>query len=310
MKALVTGGAGFIGSHIVDLLVAEGHQVAVIDNMSSGKEENVNSAATLYKMDIGAPEVRGVFEKERPEIVFHEAAQISVSYSVRNPIEDATTNIISPLKLLQNCVEFGVGKVVFASSGGTVYGETPGAPATEMTTLSPISPYGITKMGLEFYLKFFYAEHVLKYTILRYFNFYGPRQDPHGEAGVVAIFARAMLEGRTPTINGDGGCQRDYVYAKDVARANILSIDQGHNREFNIGTQLATDVNDIYKYLAQAVGYTTPANYGPPRAGDLRRSVLDISRARAELNWAPQYDFKKGMAETVEFFKGQAAKQA
>lgn len=306
MKAIVTGGAGFIGSHIVDRLIAEGHEVAVIDDLSSGRESNVNPAATLYKMNICDAAVKDVFADEKPEIVFHEAAQISVSYSCRQPIEDATTNIIGAVGILENCVANGVGKVVFASSGGTVYGETPGAPADENTPCNPISPYGITKMAFEFYLRFFHSEHGLKYTILRYGNVYGPRQDPHGEAGVVAIFARAMLEGKTPTIFGDGTCIRDYVYCKDVAAANVAAISKADNMAVNIGTSIPTDVNQIYTYLAEAVGFASPANYGPPRAGDLKRSLLDISLAADVLDWKPTYDFTSAMAETVDFFRNQA----
>lgn len=307
MKTLVTGGAGFIGSHMVDLLISEGFGVAVIDDLSSGRIENLNPKAVFYKMDIADAGVRGIFEKERPEILFHFAAQISVADSVRNPVHDAKVNLIGSLNLLRFCVEFGARKFVFSSSGGTVYGEVPGAPAKEDSVLNPASPYGISKMAMEYYLKFFLNEHGLKYTSLRYGNVYGPRQDPHGEAGVVAIFAGAMLAGGTPTINGDGSCARDYVYVEDVARANLAAVGRGDNAAYNVGAGVETDVNGIYRAVAEAAGFDKPANHGPHRAGDLQRSVLDISLAGKELGWAPRCDLKAGIATTVEFFRKKIA---
>jgi UDP-glucose 4-epimerase len=308
MKAIVTGGAGFIGSNLADALINLGWSVSVIDDLSSGKLENLNPAATLYKKDIVDPSVREAFEKARPDVVFHLAAQISVADSVRNPLKDARVNLEGSLNLLQSCVEFGVGKFIFSSSGGTIYGETPGEPATEEFPLRPFAPYGISKMALESYLNFFSIEHGLKFTALRYGNVYGPRQDPHGEAGVVAIFARAMLEGRTPTINGDGSCARDYVYVGDVVRANIAAIDKGHNGAFNIGTGKATDVNEVYAQLSAATGFTTPAIRGPFRAGDLKRSVLNNSLAATALGWSPLFSLEEGMKLTVDFFSAQTAK--
>ncbi len=308
MKALVTGGAGFIGSHMTDLLIDEGWDVAVIDDLSSGKTANVNAKASFYEMDITADGVKDVFEKEKPKVVFHFAAQISVADSVRNPIKDARTNIIGAVNLLEACAATGAEKFVFSSSGGTVYGEVPGAPATEDTVFAPFAPYGITKMALEYYLKFYLVQYGLKYTALRYSNVFGPRQDPHGEAGVVAIFARAMLEGKTPTINGDGSCTRDYVYVKDVAKANFACVDKGHNEAYNVGTGVTTDVNQIYAAIAEAIGFKSPANNGPARAGDLKRSVLDISKAKRELGWEPEFTLKTGIAPTVDFFREQVAK--
>jgi len=303
MRAIVTGGAGFIGSHMADLLLSEGWEVVVIDDLSSGKRSNVNPKATFYQTDIASPEIRGIFEKERPSVVFHFAAQISVAVSVREPLKDAQTNIIGAVNLLESCVACGTEKFVFSSSGGTVYGEVPGAPATEDTAFSPFSPYGINKMALEYYLNFYNKQHGLKFTSLRYGNVYGPRQDPHGEAGVVAIFTRAMLEGKTPTINGDGGCQRDYVFVGDVVRANFACIDKGHNTAFNVGTGIATDVNRIYESIRKAVGFPNAANYGPHRAGDLLRSVLDISKAKRELGWTPEQSLDSGIVLTVEYFR-------
>jgi UDP-glucose 4-epimerase len=309
MKAIVTGGAGFIGSNMVDLLIGEGWEVAAIDDLSSGKKKNVHTKAVFYEMDIAAPEVRGVFEKEKPNYVFHFAAQISVADSVRNPIRDARVNVIGSLNLLEACVACGTEKFVFSSSGGTVYGEVPGAPATEETEFAPFAPYGITKMALEYYLNFYLKQHGLKYTALRYGNVFGPRQDPHGEAGVVAIFARAMLEGNTPTINGDGSCERDYVYVEDVVRANFACVGRGDNTAYNVGTGVTTDVNQIYSAIAEAVGNNAPAKKAPHRAGDLQRSVLGIAKAKRELGWEPKYTLKTGVVPTVEYFRSEIARE-
>ncbi len=303
MKAIVTGGAGFIGSHMVDLLLEEGWDVAVIDDLSSGRRTNVNPKAGFHQADIASHEITAIFGKERPAVVFHFAAQISVAVSVRDPLKDARTNIIGAVNLLESCVACGAEKFVFSSSGGTVYGEVPGAPAKEDTPFSPFSPYGINKMAIEYYLNFYDKQHGLKYTSLRYGNVYGPRQDPHGEAGVIAIFTRAMLEGKTPTINGDGSCQRDYVFVGDVVRANLACVDNGHNTAFNIGTGVATDVNQIYESIRKAAGFPNPANRGPHRAGDLQRSVLDINKAKRELDWAPRQSLDSGIVLTVDYFR-------
>ena len=305
MKALVTGGAGFIGSHIADMLLEKGCSVAVIDDLSTGNRSNLNSRATFYEKDIEAAGVGEIFAEEKPDVVFHTAAQISVSRSVREPVEDARINIIGSIKLLEHCVSAGVKKIVFSSSGGTVYGEVPGEPAAEDAPFNPFSPYGIGKMCFEFYLAFFHNQHGLNYTVLRYGNVYGPRQDPHGEAGVVAIFTRAMLEGRTPTINGDGKYYRDYVFVEDVARANLACIEKGDGRVFNVGTGTLTDVVQIFGHLKKATGFDKPADFGPHRPGDLRRSLLNIERAEKELGWTPQVPMDEGMRKTVEFFRAR-----
>jgi len=303
MKALVTGGAGFIGSHIVDLLADAGWDVSVVDDLSTGRKENINPAATFYELDIDSPRMDEIFAREKPAVVFHTAAQISVARSVREPVEDARINISAPIKLLEHCVRHNTGKVVFSSSGGTVYGEVPGDPATEETPFNPLSPYGISKMCFEYYLNFFSAQHGLRYTILRYGNVYGPRQDPHGEAGVVAIFAQAMLDGRTPRINGDGMYYRDYVFVEDVARANISCADRGDGTAFNIGTGKAMNVVDVFEALRPHTGFEGEPEFGPARPGDLRRSILDISKARTELGWEPRTDADEGMRRTAEFFR-------
>jgi UDP-glucose 4-epimerase len=303
MKVLITGGAGFIGSHIADAYLAAGWDVLVADNLGSGKIENLDPAAQFTKIDICSPEFAEYIEDRRPDVVVHAAAQISVSFSVREPAFDARQNIIGPLDMCMACVRAGVKKIIFSSSGGTIYGEIPGEPATEDHPYSPLSPYGISKMAFEYYLQFFQREYGLEYTSLRYGNVFGPRQDPHGEAGVVAIFSKMILNGQTPTINGDGKFYRDYVFAADVARANFLAAEKGANRAYNIGTCKATDVNDVYKLVAEAAGVSTPPNFGPPRAGDLRRCVLGISRAAQELGWTPQVSLEQGMKQTVDFFR-------
>jgi len=244
-KTLVTGGAGFIVSHVVDEMLKNGFEVVVVDDLSSGRKENLNPAASFYKMDICSPDLEKIFEKENPDVVHHLAAQISVSDSVRNPVRDAMINVVGSVNLLQNCVRHQVRKLVFSSSGGTVYGATEKLPATEDLPFSGMSPYGVTKICVEYYLPYYKAEHGLDYTVLRYSNVYGPRQDPFGEAGVVAIFVQAMLEGKSPTINGDGRYIRDYVYAGDVARANALAVERGDGDCFNIGTGVQTDVNRL-----------------------------------------------------------------
>lgn len=303
MKAIVTGGAGFIGSHIVDALVADNVSVVVVDDLSTGKKENLNPAAKFYNADICGDELESIVMNEKPDIVFHQAAQISVSRSVREPAFDAKVNLVGAITLLESCVKAGVGKIVFSSSGGTVYGEVPGAPADEATVFSPLSPYGITKMCFEYYLNFYHHEHGLKYTTLRYGNVYGPRQDPHGEAGVVAIFSKLMLKGAAPKINGDGMYYRDYVFVKDVAAANLKCIGRGDMEAINIGTGRPTNVVEIFEEIKKATGFVGEAEYGPARPGDLRRSVLDISKAEKILDWKPAVTFEKGIESTVEYFR-------
>lgn len=303
MKAIVTGGAGFIGSHIVDALVEKNVSVAVVDDLSTGKKENLNPAAKFYNVDICGDELEKIILNEKPDIIFHQAAQISVSRSVREPAFDAKVNLVGAISLLESCVKAGVGKVVFSSSGGTVYGEVPGDPANESTAFSPLSPYGISKMCFEYYLNFYNYEHGLKYTTLRYGNVFGPRQDPHGEAGVVAIFSKLMLKGAAPKINGDGMYYRDYVYVKDVAAANLKCIDAGDCEAINIGTGRPTNVVEIYEEIKKATGFEGEAEFGPARPGDLRRSVLDIAKAAKTLDWKPAVTFEQGIENTVDFFR-------
>ncbi|MEK6645805.1 MAG: NAD-dependent epimerase/dehydratase family protein [Candidatus Firestonebacteria bacterium] len=305
MKILVTGGAGFIASHIVDLYVEKGHQVVVVDNFSTGKKENLNQKAKLYTIDIykDTDELKKIFKKENFDVVNHHAAQISVSYSAKDPIFDAKVNVLGSLNLLQNCIKYKMKKIIFASSGGTVYGRTEKLPVSENLPLSPFSPYGITKAAVDFYLDFYNKEYGLKYVSLRYGNVYGPRQDPHGEAGVVAIFSKKMLADEIPIINGDGKYIRDYVFCKDIACANLLALEKDVIGAYNVGTTIGTDVNQLFKLLSEIIGFKHPAKYGPPRAGDLRKSVLSYKKIYMGLNWKPSVSLKQGFKETVEFFK-------
>ncbi len=318
-KALVTGGAGFIGSHIVDLLINSGYELVVIDNLSSGKKKNVNLGAHFYQVDINDPDIEEIFNREKPDYVCHQAAQISVSYSVNNPKVDAYCNIIGLLNLLELSLKNGVKGFLFASSGGTVYGERELLPIDENTPLNPASPYGISKMVSEYYLHFYYHTYNLNYISLRYGNVYGPRQDPSGEAGVIAIFIKKILQGDTPVINGDGEYIRDYIYVKDVANACLLSIKNMIKlaefnyktrikhmfNAFNIATGRGISVNQLYSYLQEAIGLSKKAVYGPPRAGDLRKNILDCHLAEQILGWKAQYSLKEGLKETVEWFKLQ-----
>ncbi|MFH1074063.1 MAG: NAD-dependent epimerase/dehydratase family protein [Candidatus Firestonebacteria bacterium] len=305
MKVVVTGGAGFIGSHIGDVLIDKGYEVIAIDNLVSGKIENVNKKAKFYKADIRGGDIIQILRNEMPNYIIHEAAQMSVSASVRDPLFDAENNIIGTLNLLEFARVNGVKKFIFASSGGTVYGEPNNFPVTEKFSLGATSPYGISKMTGEYYIKFYNRQYKLNYTCLRYSNVYGPRQDPHGEAGVVAIFTKSMLAGITPTINGDGKYIRDYVYCRDVAKANLLALESGYWGSLNIGTGIGTDVNDIYKLVAKAVGFKEKPAYGPARDGDLRKNILSISEAKKVLKWAPEKMLENGIKETVRYFKEQ-----
>ena len=301
-RVVVTGGAGFIGSHITDMLVAKGDEVLVIDNLSSGKKENINPKAGFTQVDIASPALLPALKKFLPQYIIHEAAQISVSRSVRFPLEDARVNVNGALNLLDYAARNKVKKFIFASSGGTVYGKYP---ADENCRLDPVSPYGITKAVMEWYLRFYLKEYGLRYTSLRYSNVYGPRQDPHGEAGVVAIFCRKLLAGETCVINGDGKYIRDYVYCKDVARANLLALGSAATGGFNIGTGISTDVNQLYSKIIRVLGIKTKAKYGPHRAGDLRKSLLHWRKAKKVLGWKPLTCLDTGIRETVEYFRSE-----
>ncbi len=304
-KVIVTGGAGFIGSNLVDALLERGMTPIVVDDLSTGERKNVDQSAVMYRQDIrDIVGLEEIFKAYRPTYVFHLAAQISVSRSVREPVYDEEVNIKGILNVLELSVKYGVKKFIFSSSGGVMYGENPEVfPTPETTCPDPVSPYGIAKLSGEKYLNFYGKEKGLRYTVLRYGNVYGPRQSPDGEAGVIAIFAKKMLKGAPVTINGDGEYIRDYIYVRDVVEANLLALEKGDGEIFNIGTGIGKSVNDVFNALREHISYDSDPIYGPPRPGDLRKSVLDISHAQKILGWKPVYSFENGLGETVDFFR-------
>jgi UDP-glucose 4-epimerase len=304
---LVTGGAGFIGSHIVDALIAAGHSVAVVDNLHTGKLTNVHPAARFYQADIrDAEELARIFAAEKPAVVYHEAALADVRASVREPAVYAEVNVIGTLNVLEAARAGAARKVIFASTGGAVYGEPAELPASETCPPRPLDPYGASKLAGEAYLYTYRHNFGLDYCALRYANVYGPRQDPEGEAGVVAIFAGAMLRGRPAIINGDGRQQRDFIYVGDIARANLLALEHGSG-VYNLGSGVATDINTIYDELAAATGYAAPAQHGPAKLGEVRNIYLDAGRARRELGWEPAVSLREGLQRTVAFFRERLA---
>jgi UDP-glucose 4-epimerase len=302
VRVLVTGGAGFIGSHVADSLLAEGHEVAVADDLSRGRRANVPEGAALYEADVrsGCGEV---FEGFGPEAVCHQAAQVDVRRSVAEPDHDAGVNILGTIRLLENCVRYGVGRFVFASTGGAIYGEQRVFPAPEDHPEYPLSPYGVSKLAAERYLRFYEAAYDLPYVALRYANVYGPRQDPHGEAGVVAIFASRLAAGQRCTINGTGEQTRDYVYAGDVARANLLALAGGvPSGAYNVGTGIETSVNELYETMARLSGRDLPAEYGPAKPGEQLRSAVDPAKAERVLGWRPEVGLREGLEKTLAYF--------
>lgn len=304
MRILVTGGAGFIGSHVVDAYIAAGHSVAIVDNLSSGRRENVNPQARFYHVDLCAPEALAeVFEREQPEVVNHHAAQKSVRISVEDPAADATINVIGTLHLMEQARRRGVAHVIFASTGGAIYGDTTLIPTPEEHPAWPVSPYGIAKLTVEHYLFFYHHQYGLPYTALRYANVYGPRQDPHGEAGVVAIFVERLLAGDSVTIYGDGEQTRDYVYVGDVAAANLRALETRAPGPFNIGTGTETSVNDLYRALEAAMGVERRPTYAEGRPGEQARSAVDARHAVQTLGWRPQTSLEEGLRRTVESFR-------
>lgn len=306
MKVLVTGGAGFIGSHIVDQLVAAKHEVAVVDNLWSkggGKQSNLNSQAKFYHADItDETTLAQIFDEVKPEIVSHQAAQASVAISTKNPQLDARFNVIGLLNVLTNCTRVGVKKIIFASSGAT-YGTPVRLPVDEEVPQHPEAPYGITKMVAEYYLRYWHEANDLNFTALRYGNVYGPRQDPNGEAGVIAIFAKRFLNHEGVRIDWDGEQRKDYVYVEDVAHANMLAIEHGNNEIFCIGTGNPVSVNEIYNILANITDYKPEITHAPKRAGDIYLSYFNYSKAERILGWKPQVSFEEGVKATVDFFR-------
>jgi len=305
MKILVTGGAGFIASHIVDAYVDKGHSVVIIDNLSTGRIENVNPEAKFVKADIQDESIADIFKAEKFDVVNHHAAQMDVRRSVEDPIYDAKINALGMLNILQNCMKHGVKKVIFSSSGGAIYGEQDYFPADENHKTQPYSPYGITKLIGEKYLFFYALTYGLKYTALRYANVYGPRQNPHGEAGVVAIFATRLLRGEQPIINGTGEQTRDFVYVKDVVQANVLALNQSENDVFNIGTAKETNINQLYGMLNKLAGSSFGEKHGPAKDGEQMRSVVDFSKVQRSMGWTPRYSLQQGLQETINYFRTQ-----
>jgi UDP-glucose 4-epimerase len=303
MKVMVTGGAGFIGSHVVDMLIDAGHDVVVVDNLATGRLSNLNPGAKFYQVDIRSPEMEKVFEAERPEVVDHHAAQMDVRRSVADPIYDADINVLGGLNLLNLSVKYGVRKFIHISSGGAVYGEPVYLPCDEAHPVTPLCPYGATKYMLELYLYMYKETYGLDYSIIRYPNVYGPRQDPAGEAGVVAIFTGQMLKNKPVTIYGTGEQVRDYVFVKDCARANLMLLENGSGRVYNLGYGIGTTVNQVFDGLKEITGYPLPANYAAARPGETFRIYLDATRARTDLQWEPCVPLREGLRQTVEYFR-------
>jgi len=303
MKFIVTGGAGFIASHVVDRLIEDGNQVAIVDDLSSGRESNINPKAKFYKMDICSSDLESVFESEKPDYVNHHAAQISVVRSVREPELDIRLNITGSLNVIEQSRKHDIKKLIYASTGGAIYGDPDYLPADEEHPVKPLAPYGIDKHTVEHYLYMYNILYGLNYTILRYANVYGPRQDPHGEAGVVAIFSQRMLNGEQPKIFGDGTATRDYVYVGDVAKANMIAIKKGDKGIYNIATNRETSVNELFGLLKAGTGFSHEAIHTEKRAGEVQRIYLSNNKAKAELGWSPEISLEDGIIRTIEYFR-------
>lgn len=306
MKILVSGGAGFIGSHLSDAFLAAGHEVHIIDDLSSGTLANLPTNATFHKLDIRSVEVESLFAQERFEVLVHQAAQMDVRRSVADPRFDASVNVDGFLNLMEAGRKHGLKKVMFASTGGAIYGDPDYVPQDENHALRPLSPYGITKLVTEKYLYFYEQQYGIRYVALRYANVYGPRQNPHGEAGVVAIFTQRMLRHQQAFVNGDGLQTRDYVFVRDVVRANLAALAyDGPSGVFNVGTGVETDVVTLFREINALTGGHTQELHGPAAAGEQRRSVLSYALTQQTLGWAPSVTVAEGLAETVAWFKAK-----
>ena len=306
MRILVTGGAGFIASHLSDRLVSLGQQVSIVDDLSTGKRENVPEAATFYEIDIRDEALDRVFEEESPDVVIHHAAHANVAESVRDPRYDADVNIGGSLNLLECCVRHGVERVVYASTGGALYGEACYLPADEAHPIDPVSPYGVSKHAVEQYLYSYRQNHGLGYVVLRYPNVYGPRQDPHGEAGVVAIFSLQLLSGEQPVIFGDGSKTRDYCYVTDIVDANILALNSPGGAVYNLGRGIEVTDLEVFQTVQEAVGSNATPRFVPVRPGEVEHIALDASKAERELGWRWKVDLIEGVAKAVEFYRTES----
>ena len=313
-KVLVTGGAGFIGSHVVNGYLEQGWKVVVVDDLSSGKKENLNEKAKFYQMDITDKRLDKIFAEEKFKLVNHHAAQIDVRVSVKKPMFDAGVNILGTLNLLNNCIKHRVNNFVFISSGGVVYGEPLDLPVNEHYPKNPLSPYGVSKHTIEHYLHYYRKTYGLNYLSLRYANVYGARQDPYGEAGVIAIFTQQMLRGKRPKIFGDGNQLRDYIHVSEVVNVNLLAsqkIESLNGRKasspddlaYNVGTGKGSSVNLLYQLLAEIIGFKVQPIYAPERKGEIRRIFLNTDKAKKELDWQPQLNLREGLGKTVSWFR-------
>ena len=303
MKILVTGGAGFIGSQVADAFITQGHDVVIADDLSTGFEKNINPKARFFKINICDQSIQHIFESERFDVVNHHAAQIDVRKSVADPKFDANTNIIGTINLLENCVKTSVKKFMFASTGGAIYGEQEYFPADENHSQSPLSPYGISKLAIEKYLYYYFIQHGLPFTILRYANIYGPRQNPFGEAGVVAIFVSKLLNNEQPVINGDGKQTRDYVFVQDAVKANLLNLLNGESNIYNVGTGIETSVNYLFNELIKITGSKMKEKHGSAAPGEQQRSVISSEKIYNKTGWKPSISIQEGLKKTIGYFK-------
>jgi UDP-glucose 4-epimerase len=305
LNTLVTGGAGFIGSNLADALIDDGHNVTMVDDLSTGRMENVSQKAEFHQLEISSPVIDKVFEKGKFDLVFHLAAQMDVRKSVKSPIFDAEINILGGINLLLASVKHGVKKFIFSSTGGAIYGEQDYFPADEKHPANPISPYGVSKLAFEKYLYYFLSEYKLPYIALRYANVYGPRQNEKGEAGVVAIFCSRLLEGEKAVVHGDGLQTRDFVFVDDVVKSNLLAMKYDQNGCFNVGTGLETDINTIFDKVKTATGSTQDRINGPGMPGEQRRSVISFELIKKEMGWSPSVSLDDGIQKTADYFKSR-----
>ena len=309
-KVLVTGGAGFIGSHLVTGLLDNGYSVAVVDNLSSGQLRNLDHRATFYHAPINDQRIKQIIQREGPEIIFHLAAQSSVRQSTLDPVTDADSNVLGTIRLLDAAASEGVEKIVFSSTGGAIYGNPDTVPCDEDAPVNPLTPYALSKYVSELYLELFYRTYGLQYTILRYANVYGPGQDPNGEAGVIAIFAGLMLRGRSPNIYGDGEQERDFVYVSDIVEANLAAMYRGDGRIYNIGAGEPVTINRIYSLLQECTEFRQEPVYRPRRAGDVLKIALDYSRATRELGWEPKTPLEEGLRHSVDYVRQASVRRS